>query len=131
MIASIYVAVNTYNFLCLYLFPSLLYVGLQETDQWGDIPWPLPQSRRHQVGEESHVRVGHFTLRVMVNQQRQDLKHIGQKLCNDKVLEFSEKKFFKFLVKLYKNIIIKFFSNHLVQLKDKYMYIKQKGHLNL
>lgn len=104
MFVSIYVAVNTYNFLCLYLFPSLLYVGLQETDQWGDISWPLPQSRRHQVGEESHVRVSHFTLRVVVNQQWQDLKHIGQKLCNDKVLEFSEKKIFKFLVKLDKKI---------------------------
>lgn len=116
MFASIYVAVNTYNFLCLYLFPSLLYVGLQETDQWGDISWPLPQSRRHQVGEESHVRVGHFTLRVVVNQQWQDLKHIGQKLCNDKVLEFSEKKFFKFLVildkKYHNKILFKPFGTH-------------------
>jgi hypothetical protein len=47
-----------------------------------DVSGPLPQNRDEQEVEQLHVRLGHVTLRMILEQQRQDLEHVRHELLD-------------------------------------------------
>ena len=67
-----------------------------------DVSRPLPQNRDEQEVEQLHVRLGHVTLRMILEQQRQDLEHVRHELLD--VLEGKKK-----VKKFYSVVIIMVF----------------------
>ena len=65
-----------------YLLRAAWNVSLEEPDERVDVSGPLPQNRDEQEVEQLHVRLGHVTLRMILEQQRQDLEHVRHELLD-------------------------------------------------
>ena len=75
-------SIGTHYLVGLDLLGPLLEVGLQKPDERRNVAGPLPEDGRQQVWEELHVGLGHRVV-VQLEQQRQDLEHVGDELCNE------------------------------------------------